>query len=169
MLTLATTSDNRVHREQFLELGRNIVPSCQKAKPPSRRTRNLTARKFDAVLRIKVFELPAHAARKQIVHFRAENAGEDKQFKVGNAPLHIFKARHRFPAGVPAEQLQLDGKVILGPPPLPADFPHLWADDVQLCRLFFNAGTLATGRGQSWRLYLTLCEELLLAEGTGNH
>jgi hypothetical protein len=65
--------------------------------------------------------------------------------------------------------LQLDGKVILRPSPLSADFPHLWADDVQLCRLFFDAGTLATGYGQSWRLYLTSCEELLLAEGIGNH
>jgi hypothetical protein len=65
--------------------------------------------------------------------------------------------------------LQLDGKVILRPSPLSADFPHLRADDVQLCRLFFDAGTLATGHGQSWRLYLTSCEELLLAEGTVNH
>jgi hypothetical protein len=65
--------------------------------------------------------------------------------------------------------LQLDGKVILRPPPLPADFPHLWADDVQLCRLLFDACTLTTGRGQSWRLYLTLCEELSLAYGTVKH
>jgi len=136
---------------------------------PLRRTRNLATRELDAVLRIKVFELPANAARKQIVHFRAEHAGKDEQFKIGNAPLHVFKARHRFPAGVPAKQLQFDGKVVLRPSPLPADFPHLWADDVQLCRLFFDAGTLATGQGQSWRLYLTLCEELLLAEGTRNN
>jgi len=144
-------------------------PDFNPGEQESRRTRNLTTRELDAVLRIKVFELSANAARKQIVHFRAENAGEDKQFKIGNAPLHIFKTRHRFPAGVPAEQLQLDGKVILRPSPLSADFPHLRADDVQLCRLFFDAGTLATGPGQSWRLYLTSCEELLLAEGTVNH
>jgi hypothetical protein len=63
--------------------------------------------------------------------------------------------------------LQLDGKVVLRPPPLEADFPHLWADDVQLCRLFFDAGTLATGNGQTWRLYLTSCEQLSLANRTG--
>jgi hypothetical protein len=146
-----------------------VQPNPNPGEHQSRGARNLAAGKFDAVLRIKVFQFPANAARKQIVHFRAENAGEDKQFEIGNAPLHIFKARHRFPAGVPAEQLQLDGKVILRPSPLSADFPHLWADDVQLCRLFFDAGTLATGRGQTWRLYLTSCEELLLAEGAGNN
>ena len=142
-------------------------PNFNPGGQSSRRTRNLAARELDAVLRVKVFELPANAARKQTVHFRAENAGEDKQFEIRNAPLHIFKARHRFPAGVPTEQLQLDGKVALRPPPLEANFPHLWADDVQLCRLFFDAGTLATGHGQSWRLYLTSCEELLLAGETG--
>ena len=146
-----------------------IQANSNSGELPSRGTRNLAARKLDAVLRIKVFQFPANAARKQIVHFRAENAGEDKQFEIGNAPLHIFKARHRFPAGVPAEKLQFDGKVILRPPPLPADFSHLRADDVQLCRLFFDAGTLATGHGQSWRLYLTSCEELSLAKGTGKH
>jgi hypothetical protein len=144
-------------------------PNSNPGEQPSRGTRNLSARELDAVLRIKLFELPANAARKQIVHFRAEHAGEDKQFEVGNAPLHIFKTRHRFPAGVPTEQLQLDGKVALRPPPLEANFPHLWADDVQLCRLFFDAGTLATGHGQSWRLYLTSCEQLSLAAETGKH
>jgi hypothetical protein len=59
--------------------------------------------------------------------------------------------------------LQLDGKVVLRPPPLPSDFPHLWADDVQLCRLFFDVRTLTTGCGQSWRLYLTSCKQLSLA------
>jgi hypothetical protein len=165
MKTIAASSHNRAHYKRLLSLDRSIVPSCRKAGQPSRRTRNLTARELDSVLRIKVFKFPADAARKQIVHFRAEHAGEDKQFEIGNAPLHIFKARHRFPAGVPTEQLQLDGKVILRPPPLPTDFPHLWADDVQLCRLFFDAGTLATGHGQSWRLYLTSCEQLSLAGG----
>ncbi len=146
-----------------------VQPNSNPGGHQSRGARNLAARELDAVLRIKVFELPANTSRKQIIHFRAEHAGEDKQFEIGNAPLHIFKARHRFPAGVPAEQLQLDGKVILRPSPLSADFPHLWADDVHLCRLFFDAGTLATGRGQTWRLYLTSCEELLLAEGAGNN
>ena len=155
MKTIAASSYNRAHCKQLLGLGRSIGPSCRKVGQASRRTRNLAARELDTVLRIKVFKFPADAARKQIVHFRAEHAGEDKQFEIGNAPLHIFKARHRFPAGVPTEQLQLDGKVVLRPPPLPPDFPHLWADDVQLCRLFFDAGTLAAGHGQSWRLYLT--------------
>jgi len=150
------------------EADKNKFATCPNSGGrPSRRTRNLATRELDAVLRIKVFEFPANAARKQIVHFRAEHAGEDKQFEIGNAPLHIFKTRHRFPAGVPTEQLQLDGKVVLRPPPLEADFPHLWADDVQLCRLFFDAGTLATGNGQTWRLYLTSCEQLSLANGTG--
>jgi len=150
------------------ESGKNKFVTRSNSNPgeqPSGGTRNLAARELDAVLRIKLFELPANAARKQIIHFRAENAGEDEQFEIGNAPLHIFKARHRFPAGVPTEQLQLDGKVVLRPPPLPSDFPHLWADDVQLCRLFFDVCTLTTGHGQSWRLYLTSCEELSLAGG----
>ena len=144
-------------------------PSSNPGKQQSCRTRNLTARELDAVLRIKVFEFPANAARKQIVHFRAEHAGKDKQFEIGNAPLHIFKARYRFPAGVPTKQLQLDGKVVLRPPPLPSDFSHLWADDVQLCRLFFDVCTLTTGCGQSWRLYLTSCEQLSLAGGIIKH
>ena len=169
VLTLGTPSHHFARCERLLDLCRSIVPSCQKDGQRSRRTRNLTARKLDAVLRIKVFQLPANAARKQIVHFRAENAGENKQFEVRNAPLLIFKARHRFPAGVPAEQLQLGGKVVLRPSPLPTDFPHLWADDVQLCRLFFDARTLTTGHGQSRRLYLTSCEELSLAGGSGKH
>jgi hypothetical protein len=142
MKKFATPSRNRARCKQLLGLSRSPVSSCQKDGQPSRRTRNLTAREFDPVLRVKVFKLPGNATRKQIVHFRAENAGEDEQFEVGNAALHVFKARHRLPAGVPAEQLQLDGKVVLSPLPLPADFPHLWADDVQLCRLFFDAGTL---------------------------
>jgi len=158
MKKLATPFRNHARCKQPLRLNRGIVSFRQRDEQPSRRARNLTARELDAVLRIKLFELPANAARKQIVHFRAKNTGKDKQFEIGNAPLHIFKARHRFPAGVPTEQLQLDGKVALRPPPLEANFPHLRADDVQLCRLFFDAGTLTTGHGQSWRLYLTSCE-----------
>ena len=88
----------------------------------SRGARNLAARKLDAVLRIKVFQFPANAARKQIVHFRAENAGADKQFEIRNAPLHVFKTRHRFPAGVPTKQLQFDGKVVFRPSPAAAGF-----------------------------------------------
>jgi hypothetical protein len=37
-------------------------------------------------------------------------------------------------------------------PPLPPDFSHLWAGDVQLCMLFIDAGTLETRHEQLWRL-----------------
>jgi hypothetical protein len=58
--------------------------------------------------------------------------------------------------------LQLDGKIVLRPPPFPAEFSHLGTNDVQLCRLFFDACTLAAGRAQSCRLYLTLNEKRYL-------
>jgi hypothetical protein len=51
--------------------------------------------------------------------------------------------------------LQLDRKIVLRPALAQAEFPHLGTDDVQLCRLFFDACTLTAGRAQSWRLYLT--------------
>ena len=88
-------------------------------------------------------------------HFHAENPGQDKQFQIGNAPLLVFQTRHRFPASVPAEQLQFDGKVILRPSLALAKFPHLGTDDVQLCRSFLDAGTLAAAPAPSCRLYLT--------------
>ena len=130
MNTFTTTFRNRFRCEQFWDSDSGLAQSCSTGRQSSRRTWNLAAREFDAILRIKVFEFPANASRKQIVHFRAEHTGEDKQFEIRDAPLLIFQARHRFPAGVPAEQLQLDGKVVLRPPLLAADFPHLGTDDV---------------------------------------
>jgi hypothetical protein len=128
----------------------------------SRRARNLTARKFNPVLRIKPFEFSAEAARKQIFHFHTENAGNDEQFQIGNPALLVFQNRHRFATGVPAQQLKFDGQIILRPVLALAEFPHLGADDIQLCRRFFDACTLAAEGAQSWRLYLTLNENFYL-------
>jgi hypothetical protein len=58
--------------------------------------------------------------------------------------------------------LQFDRKLVLRPSFLLAQFSHLRADHIQLRRLFFDAGTLPTGHGISWRLYLTLCGGILL-------
>jgi len=159
MLTLATTSGNRVRCERFWGSDRNLAQSCRQGGRRSRSARNLATRKFDAILRIKFFQFSADASRKQIFHFHAENAGENKQFEIRNATLLVFKARHRFTAGVPTKQLQLDGKVVLRPPLAQAEFPHLGTDDVQLRRLFFDACTLTARRAQSWRLYLTSYEK----------
>jgi hypothetical protein len=134
------------HRyEHFWGLGADIAQLRPKGMKPLRRTRNLTTREFDTILRIKFLEFSAEASRKQTFHFRAENAGENKQFEVGNTPLLVFKACHRSPACIPALQLQFNRELILGPPFLPAQLSHLGTDNVQLCRLFFNACTLAAG------------------------
>jgi hypothetical protein len=53
--------------------------------------------------------------------------------------------------------LQFDRKLVLRPSLLLAQFSHLRADHIQLRRLFFDTGTLATGHGVACRLYLTFC------------
>jgi hypothetical protein len=40
--------------------------------------------------------------------------------------------------------LQFDGKLVLRPPLLLAEFSHQRTNDIQLCRAFFDAGTLTT-------------------------
>jgi hypothetical protein len=137
-------------------------------KLASSRTGDLSARKFDTVLRIKFLQLPADTTRKQIVHFGTEHAGENKQFEIRHTSLLIFQTCHRLPASVPAKQLQLGGEITLRPSPLLADFPHLRADDVQLGRMFFDAGTLAAELRQSCRLYQPQCEQLSLASEEAN-
>jgi len=143
------------------EADKNKLATRSNSNPgqrPSRSARNLSARKFDPVLRVKPFEFCPDAAWKQAFHFNAHHTGENHQFEVGHAPLRIFQTRHRFPAGIPSNQLQFDRKLVLRPSLLLAQFSHLRADHIQLRRLFFDAGTLATGPGTACRLYLTLCE-----------
>lgn len=155
MKTLARTVSHCARCQSCFGLGGRFAQSYPNSECRSRRTRHLTARKFDAVLRVKPFKLSPNTAREQILHSHAENPGQDKQFQIGNAPLLVFQTRHRFPAGIPAEQLQFDGKVILRPSLAQAKFPHLGTDDVQLCRFFLDAGTLAAAPAPSCRLYLT--------------
>jgi hypothetical protein len=52
--------------------------------------------------------------------------------------------------------LKFDGKVILGPALLLANFSHLRADDIQLCRMFLDVCTLAIAESARWKLYRTL-------------
>jgi len=56
----------------------------------------------------------------------------------------------------------------LRPSLLLAQFSHLRADHIQLRRLFFDAGTLATGPGTACRLYLTFCGWNFLDRPQGN-
>jgi hypothetical protein len=64
---------------------------------------------------IKCFQLSGYASWKQLFNFRAENAGDNEQFQVGDAPFLIFKARHRFPACIPSKQLEPEGEARLRP------------------------------------------------------
>ena len=155
MKKFAIPSGSRTRCEQLLGLDRGLPQSCPISGKCSRRTRNLAAREFDPVLRIKLFEFSADASRKQTFQPHAENAGEDEQFEVRNAPLLILKARHRAPAGVPALQLHFDRKLVLGPPLLSAQLSHLGTDNVQFCGRSFDTCTLTAERTQSCRLYLT--------------
>jgi len=142
------------------EADKNKLAARSNSNPgqrPSRSARNLSARKFDPVLRVKRFEFCPDAAWKQVFHFNTQHTGENQQFEVGNAPLRIFQTRHRFTAGIPSHQLQFDRKLVLRPSLLLAQFSHLRADHIQLRRLFFDTGTLATGHGAACRLYLTFC------------
>lgn len=107
------------------------------------RTWDLAARKFDAVLRVIIFELSADASRKQISHFHSKNTGDNEQFKVGNTSFLIFKVCHRFSASVPPEQLKFDRKFVLGPTFSLAEFPHLRPHDIQYFSAFFDSRTLA--------------------------
>ena len=153
------------------EADKNKLAARSNSNPgqrPSRSARNLSARKFDPVLRVKRFEFCPDAAWKQVFHFNTQHTGENQQFEVGNAPLRIFQTRHRFTAGIPSHQLQFDRKLVLRPSLLLAQFSHLRADHIQLRRLFFDTGTLATAHGQSWRLYLTLCGGILLDRESEN-
>lgn len=155
MLTPDITSSNRLQGERLWNSGAGCASSQLQGGQRLRRTRNLTAREFDPVLRKKLFEFSGAAARKQILHLHAENAGEQEQFKVWNTPLLIFKACHRPPAGVPSLQLHFDRKLVLGPTLLVAQLSHLGTDNIQLCGRFFDACTLAAEGAQSCRLYLT--------------
>jgi hypothetical protein len=104
---------------------------------------NLAARKFDAILRIIFFKLSSDVSWKQVSHFHPKNPGNDEQFKVGNTPFLIFKVCHRFAAGVPTEQLQLDREFVLTPALSLAKFPHLRPHDIQYFNTFFDSRTLA--------------------------
>ena len=76
------------------------------------------------------FDLAAQVAREQVVSLDAQNLGDNEQFQIRHPPGLVFQPRHRFPAGVPAEELQFQGKLILRPPFVRAQFAHLWADDI---------------------------------------
>lgn len=157
---LTTSSRNHTRRERFWGLCTGATHSRPQSRQHLRRTRNLATRKFDPVLWIKPFEFPAETAWKQVFDFHAENTGDDEQFQVGNAALLVLKDRHRFSAGVPAEQLEFDGQIILRPALALAELSHLGADDVQLCGPFFNACTLATESSSSCRRYITSCKNV---------
>ena len=75
-------------------------------------------------------DLAAQVAREQVVGFDAQNLGNDKKFQIRHPPGLVFQPRHRFPAGVPAKELQFQGKLILRPPFVRAKFAHLRADDI---------------------------------------
>jgi len=81
-------------------------------------------------MRHHLFDLAAQVSREQVVGFDAQNLGDDKQFQIRHAAGLVFQPRHRFPAGVPAKELQFQGKLILRPPFVRAQFAHLRADDI---------------------------------------
>jgi len=136
---------------------RNVAKFPGRNRPPSlRSTMDLAARELDPILRIKLFQLSANASRKQIVHFYAKDTRKNEQFEIGDTPLLIFKARDRFPTGVPSEQLEFDGKLVLGPSLQLAKLSHLGADNIQLFNIFFDACTLAIAGRASCRRYQTL-------------
>jgi len=81
-------------------------------------------------MRSQFLDLAAQVSREQIVGFDAQNLGNDKKFQIRHPPGLVFQPRHRFPAGVPAKELQFQGKLILRPPFVRAEFPHLRADDI---------------------------------------
>jgi hypothetical protein len=64
--------------------------------------------------------------------------------------------------------LQLGREFILRPSFSLAQFSNLRADYIQLRRLFFDARTLAAPNEQSCRLYLTLCDGILLDRQSRN-
>ena len=76
------------------------------------------------------FDLAAQVSRKQVVGFDPQNLGNDEQFQIRHPAGLVFQPRHRFPAGVPAKELQFQGKLILRPPFVRAQFAHLRADDI---------------------------------------
>ena len=75
-------------------------------------------------------DLAAQVSREQVVGFESENLGDDEQLQIRHPEGLVFQPRHRFPAGVPAKELQFQGKLILRPPFVRAKFPHLRADDI---------------------------------------
>ena len=81
-------------------------------------------------MRSQFLDLAAQVSREQIVGFDAQNLGDDKQFQIRHPPGLVFQPRHRFPAGIPAKELQFQGKLILRPPFVRAEFAHLRADDI---------------------------------------
>lgn len=81
-------------------------------------------------MRCHFFDLAAQVSRKQVVGFDPQNLGNDEQFQIRHPARLVFQPRYRFPAGVPAKELQFQGKLILRPPFVRAQFPHLRADDI---------------------------------------
>ena len=72
----------------------------------------------------------AEVSRKQIIGFDAQNSGDDEQLQIRHPAGLVFQTGHRFPAGVPAKELQFQGKLTLRPPFVGANFTHLRADDI---------------------------------------
>lgn len=96
----------------------------------SGRRRNLAAREFDPVMWGQFLDLAAQIARKQVVSFDSQYPGDHEHFQIRHPARLVFQPRHRFPAGVPAKELQFQGKLILRPPFALAHFAHLRADDI---------------------------------------
>ena len=76
------------------------------------------------------FDLAAQVSREQVISLDSQNPGDDEHFQIRHPPGLVFQPRHRFPAGVPAKELQFQGKLILRPPFVRAEFAHLRADDI---------------------------------------
>ncbi len=82
----------------------------------SRSRRNLTAREFYAVVGIENLNLEAQGSREQLIRSYIQSRRHNKKFQVWNAPILGFHPGYRFPADIPAEQLQPYGKLFLSPP-----------------------------------------------------
>ena len=92
--------------------------------------RKLPARKFDAVERPEGFNFSSQILRKQIFQFGVEDIGQNKKLQVRDTACLVFQSRHRILTGIPPDKLQFNGKLVLRPPLLLAEFSHLRADDV---------------------------------------
>jgi hypothetical protein len=136
---------SRPKRRILAQVGRekSELRGCLQSRLPaqhlSQSRRNLAAREFHPVMRIKHLDFGAKASWEQFVRSDTQGCCHYEKLKIGNATILGFHSSDGFAANVPAKHLKPHRKLILCPPYSLAEFADLRPNDIQFGGVFSDA------------------------------